>query len=54
MKAIVKDVMTTTVVSALRDAEFKEIIAAMRRRHVSALPVLDQSMRQRASCTADG
>lgn len=45
MSAIVKDVMTTTVVSVRQDARFKEIINVMRRRHVSAFPVLDSANR---------
>jgi len=45
MSATVKDVMTTTVVSVRREAEFKEIIGVMRRRHISAFPVLDSGNR---------
>jgi CBS domain-containing protein len=37
----VKDVMTSNVVAMRECAEYKEIIAVMRRRHVSAFPVLD-------------
>jgi CBS-domain-containing membrane protein len=39
--ATVKDVMTRNVVAMRERAEYKEIIAVMRRRHVSAFPVLD-------------
>lgn len=45
MSATVKDVMSTTVVAVRREAKFKEIICAMRRRRVSALPVLDADNR---------
>ena len=41
MTATVKDVMTSNVVAAREYAEYKEISAVMRRRHVSAFPVLD-------------
>ena len=41
MTATVKDVMTHNVVAVRKCAGYKEIIAAMRRSHVSALPVLD-------------
>lgn len=37
----VADVMTRTVVAIGENAEFKEIVEAMRAAHVSALPVLD-------------
>jgi CBS-domain-containing membrane protein len=37
----VKDVMTSNVVAVRKEAEFKEIIKVMRRRHFSAFPVLD-------------
>jgi len=37
----VKDVMTTNVVAVRKEAEFREIIKVMRRRHFSAFPVLD-------------
>ena len=45
MSATVKDVMTTTVVSVRQEARFKEIISVMRRRHISAFPVLDSANR---------
>lgn len=38
---IVSDVMTRSVVTVVRDTPFKEIVRAMERRNVSALPVLD-------------
>jgi CBS domain-containing protein len=41
MTARVKDVMTRNVVEVHNQAGYKDIIAVMRRRHVSALPVLD-------------
>jgi CBS domain-containing protein len=41
----VKDVMTSNVVAVREYAEYKEIIAVMRRRHVSAFPVLDDQDR---------
>jgi CBS-domain-containing membrane protein len=43
--ATVKDVMTSNVVAVREYAEYKEIIAVMRRRHVSAFPVLDDQDR---------
>jgi CBS domain-containing protein len=39
--ATVKDVMTRNVVAVRKHAGYKDIVAVMRRRHVSALPVLD-------------
>ncbi len=41
MTMTVADVMTQNVVAVHVDAEFKEILMAMRRRHMSAFPVLD-------------
>ncbi len=41
MNSSVKDVMTRSVVAVRETAGFKEIITAMRRRRVSAFPVLD-------------
>jgi CBS-domain-containing membrane protein len=41
MTARVNDVMTRDVVAVHQRAGYKDIIAVMRRRHVSALPVLD-------------
>jgi CBS domain-containing protein len=41
MNAMVKDVMTTQVVAVRRGATFKEMVAALRRFRVSALPVVD-------------
>ncbi|WP_443052221.1 CBS domain-containing protein [Streptomyces sp. NBC_00310] len=38
---LVSDVMTRTVVALQRGATFKDIVRAMQRRRVSALPVLD-------------
>ena len=37
----VKDVMTTSVVAVREDADFKEMVTQMRRRRVSAFPVID-------------
>ena len=45
MDSLVKDVMTNEVVSVRDTAEYKEIVAAMRRLHISALPVLDEEDR---------
>ena len=41
----VQDVMTRTVVSVAPDAEFKEIVAAMERSKVTAVPVVDDGNR---------
>lgn len=41
MTSTVKDVMITNVVAVRKEAEFKEIVKVMRRRHFSAFPVLD-------------
>ena len=41
MEPIVKDVMTTRVVSVNRDASFRAMAAALRKHRVSAFPVLD-------------
>ena len=41
MKAAVKDVMTTHVVAVRQDATYKIMVASLRGRHISALPVLD-------------
>lgn len=41
MAARVGDVMTRKVVTVHKDAQYKDIIAVMRHRHVSALPVVD-------------
>ena len=41
MPSLVADVMTYNVVAVRKDAEFKEIVAVMHRRRVSAFPVLD-------------
>ena len=45
MNAMVKDVMTTQVVTVRRDATFKEMATALRRYRVSALPVVDDTGR---------
>ena len=45
MNSHVKDVMTRDVVSVRGTAEYKEIVAAMRKLHISALPVLDEEDR---------
>lgn len=42
MDAVIKDVMTTTVISVDRDTPFAAIAAALRQYHVSAFPVLDE------------
>ena len=41
MPSLVADVMTYNVVAVRQEAEFKEIVAVMYRRRVSAFPVLD-------------
>jgi CBS domain-containing protein len=41
----VRDVMTHTVATVVRDAEFKDIVRALHERRVSALPVVDRSGR---------
>src|SRR5215469_4840051 len=41
MTMTVADVMTRNVVAVRRQAEFKEILTVMRRRHFGAFPVLD-------------
>jgi CBS-domain-containing membrane protein len=41
MTMTVADVMTRNVVAVRKQAEFKEILTVMRRRHISAFPVLD-------------
>ena len=41
MTATVKEVMTSNVVAVRDYAEYKEIVTVMRRRHVSAFPVVD-------------
>jgi CBS-domain-containing membrane protein len=40
MSTLVADVMTRNVVSVRKHAEYKEILLVMRRRHISAFPVL--------------
>ena len=45
MDSLVKDLMTNEVVSVRETAEYKEIVAAMRKLHISALPVLDEEDR---------
>jgi CBS domain-containing protein len=45
MNAIVKDVMTSHVISVNRDTPFAVIAAALREFHVSAFPVLDENDR---------
>jgi CBS domain-containing protein len=45
MNAIVKDVMTSHVISVNRDTPFAVIAAALRECHVSAFPVLDKDDR---------
>jgi CBS domain-containing protein len=41
MSAAVRDVMTTRVVAVREDADYKEIVGALRRWRVSACPVID-------------
>ena len=41
----VQDVMTASVVAVREDADFKEMVTAMRSRHISAFPVLDAADR---------
>jgi CBS domain-containing protein len=43
MNATVRDVMTTRVVAVRDEADFKEIVGALRRFQVSACPVVDSS-----------
>lgn len=45
MASLVRDVMTESVVAVRGDAGFKELIEVMRRRRVSAFPVLDADNR---------
>ena len=45
MDSRVKDVMTKEVVSVRETADYKDIVAAMRELHISALPVLDEEDR---------
>jgi CBS domain-containing protein len=45
MSAIVRDVMTTTVIAVRADAEYKDIVTALRRCRVSACPVVDDDGR---------
>jgi CBS-domain-containing membrane protein len=45
MTSTVKDIMTNVVVAVREQADYKEIVTVMRRRHVSGLPVLDDSDR---------
>jgi CBS-domain-containing membrane protein len=45
MANLVAEVMTYNVIAVRREAEFKEIVAVMRRRRVSAFPVLDDGDR---------
>ena len=45
MPSLVAEVMTYNVVAVRREAEFKEIVAVMHRRRVSAFPVLDAADR---------
>ncbi len=43
MSSRVKDVMTTDVAAVRETAGYKDIVAVMRQRHVSAVPVLDSA-----------
>jgi CBS-domain-containing membrane protein len=43
MTTTVTDIMSSVVVAVREQACYKEIVTAMRRRHVSGLPVLDES-----------
>lgn len=43
MSATVKDVMTTSVVAVKRNADFKQIVAVLRRFRVSACPVINDA-----------
>lgn len=45
MNAIVRDVMTSPVLSVSKDTPFEEIAAALRQHRVSAFPVLDEDSR---------
>jgi len=43
MNAVVKDVMTPTVITVAEDTPFEAIAAALRPHRVSAFPVLDEA-----------
>jgi CBS domain-containing protein len=45
MGTTVRDVMTTRVVALREDADYKEIVTALRRYRVSACPVIDEANR---------
>ncbi len=45
MGTTVRDVMTTRVVALRKDADYKEIVTALRRYRVSACPVIDEANR---------
>ncbi len=45
ISATVRDIMTTSVVAVRRDASFKEMADMLRRRRISAFPVLDDAGR---------
>jgi CBS domain-containing protein len=45
MSATVRDLMTTRVVALRKDADYKEIVTALRRYRVSACPVIDDANR---------
>lgn len=45
MASVVRDVMTENVVAVFAEAEFKELVEVMRRRRISALPVIDRANR---------
>lgn len=45
MKSTVRDVMTSAVVAVKRSADFKDVVAALRRVRVSACPVIDDDHR---------
>ena len=45
INATVRDVMTTSVVAVRKDASFKEMVAMLRSRRISAFPVLDDQGR---------
>jgi CBS domain-containing protein len=43
--AAVRDVMTTSVITLRKDADYKEIVSTLRRYRVSACPVIDATDR---------
>ena len=50
MNTTVRDVMTTRVAAVPQAAGYKDIVTVLRRRRVSAVPVLDDDRRWLAWC----